>query len=90
MFRRVMYSLEKVMNWNRIEGNWSELKGQAKRNFGKLIDDHTKHIDGKREHLAAKIQQVHSIVQNEAEQQINDFTQSRHKSPRNNFYKKQL
>ncbi len=75
---RLTIILESAMRWNRIEGNWSELKGKAKQNWGKLTDDHIEHVDGKREHLVGKIQEVYGIDKDEAERQINEFTNSMH------------
>ena len=50
--------VNKIMNWDRIEGNWKQFKGNAKQQWGKLTDDQLDVIAGKREHLSGKIQEA--------------------------------
>ena len=76
------------MRWNRIEGNWSELKGKAKQNWGKFSDDQIEDVNGKREHLAGKIQEIYGINKDEAERQINEFSNSIQESTHYGTFKK--
>ena len=76
------------MRWNRIEGSWSELKGKAKQNWGKFTDDQIEHVNGKREHLVGKIQEIYGIDKDEAERQINEFSNSMQESTHYDVFKK--
>ena len=78
------------MRWNCIEGNWSELKGKAMQNWGKLTDDHIEHVNGKREYLVDKIQEIYGIDKDEAERQINEFSNSMQESTHYDAFKKRI
>jgi uncharacterized protein YjbJ (UPF0337 family) len=63
----------KIMNWDRIEGNWKQFKGNAKQQWGKLTDDQLDVIAGKREHLSGKIQEAYGITREATEKQISEW-----------------
>ena len=63
------------MNWDQIEGRWNEYKGKAKQQWGKLTDDDLDVIDGKREELLGKIQERYGIARDQAERQLNSFSE---------------
>ncbi|AKJ26840.1 CsbD family protein [Caldimonas brevitalea] len=62
------------MNWDRIEGNWRQLKGKAIEQWGKLTDDDFDRMDGKREQLVGRIQEAYGIGRDEAERQVQDWS----------------
>jgi uncharacterized protein YjbJ (UPF0337 family) len=64
------------MNWDRIEGNWKQIKGKAKEQWGKLTDDDFDVVGGKRDQLAGKIQERYGIGKDEAERQIDTWSNS--------------
>ena len=64
------------MNWDRVEGNWKQLTGKVKEQWGKLTDDDLTLAAGKRDVLAGKIQERYGLAKDEAEKQIDDFTDS--------------
>jgi uncharacterized protein YjbJ (UPF0337 family) len=63
-------SKEKLMNWDRIEGNWKQVTGKAKMQWGKLTDDDLDVIAGRRDVLSGKIQERYGIAKDEAEKQL--------------------
>ena len=63
------------MNWDRIEGNWKHLKGKIREQWGRLTDDELDKIAGRRDKLAGSLQNSYGIAKDEAEKQINDFTE---------------
>tara|TARA_R110000868_G_scaffold237132_4_gene491367 strand:- start:114553 stop:114765 length:213 start_codon:yes stop_codon:yes gene_type:complete len=64
---------DKLMNWDRIEGNWKQFKGTAQENWGKLTNDDVDVVAGKREQLVGKIQERYGIEKDEAERQVDEF-----------------
>lgn len=62
------------MNWDRIEGNWKQFSGKVRQQWGKLTDDDLDLIDGRREELAGRIQKVYGVSKDEAEKQIERFS----------------
>lgn len=64
------------MNWDRIEGNWKQLTGKAKVQWGKLTDDDLDVIGGKRDQLAGKLQERYGIAKDDAEKQIDTWSNS--------------
>lgn len=62
------------MNWAMIEGHWKQLKGKVQQQWGKLTDDDFDIIAGKRKELAGKIQERYGMAVDEAEAQIDDWT----------------
>lgn len=64
------------MNWDQIKGNWKELKGKAKQQWGDLTDDELEKAEGKRDVLIGKIQQKYGVSKEEAEKQIDKWSES--------------
>jgi uncharacterized protein YjbJ (UPF0337 family) len=64
---------ERVMNWDRIEGNWKQLTGKVKEQWGKLTEDDLTVIGGKQEQLVGRIQERYGIAKDEAERQVNSW-----------------
>lgn len=62
------------MNWDQIEGKWKEFKGQAKVKWGELTDDELDIAEGRRDQLVGKIQQKYGIAKEEAERQVDDWS----------------
>lgn len=62
------------MNWDQIEGKWKQFKGSAKENWGKLTDDDLDVAAGKRDKLAGKIQEAYGVTREEAEKQIDEWS----------------
>lgn len=64
------------MNWDRIEGNWKQITGKAKVQWGKLTDDDLDVIAGRRDQLSGKLQERYGIAKDEAEKQIDTWSNS--------------
>ena len=64
------------MNWDQIEGKWKQAVGKIKGKWGKLTDDDLQMIGGKRDQLVGKIQERYGIAKDEAERQVNEFSQT--------------
>lgn len=64
------------MNWDRIEGNWKQLTGKAKTQWGKLTDDDLDVIAGRRDQLSGKLQERYGIAKDEADKQIDAWSDS--------------
>jgi uncharacterized protein YjbJ (UPF0337 family) len=60
--------------WNQIAGNWKQFMGSVRERWGELTDDEIMEINGKRDHLAGKIQEKYGIVQEEANRQIEEWS----------------
>jgi len=67
------FEKEKVMDWNRVEGNWKQVKGTVKEKWGKLTDDDLTAINGKRDQLEGKIQERYGIAKDQARKDIDDW-----------------
>ena len=63
------------MNWDQIEGNWKQVKGCVREQWGKLTDDEVDQVAGKRDQLVGRIQKNYGIAREEAERQVDDWTQ---------------
>ncbi|MFP4435090.1 MAG: CsbD family protein [Planctomycetota bacterium] len=63
------------MNSDRLKGQWLQLKGQAKQKGGKLTDDDLDQIDGESERLIGKIQERYGIARQEAEKQVEEWSE---------------
>jgi uncharacterized protein YjbJ (UPF0337 family) len=61
---------ERVMDWNRIEGNWKQFKGRAKEKWGRLTDDDLDVINGRQEQLEGKIQERYGLAKDQAKQDV--------------------
>jgi uncharacterized protein YjbJ (UPF0337 family) len=64
---------EKIMDWNRVEGNWKQLKGKVKEQWGKLTDDDLDQIDGRLDQLEGKIQERYGLERDRARRDIDDW-----------------
>lgn len=62
------------MNWDQIQGKWKEIKGQAKVKWGELTDDELDVAEGRRDQLVGQLQQKYGIVKEEAERQVDDWS----------------
>ena len=65
--------MEKIMDWNRVEGNWKQAKGKVKEQWGKLTDDDLDRIAGKRDQLEGIIQERYGLERDRARQDIDDW-----------------
>jgi len=70
-----LFSRSYVMNWDQITGEWKQLKGKVKEKWGKLTDDDLTTIAGKREHLAGLLQERYGYAKDQAEKELNEFSQ---------------
>ena len=62
------------MNWDQVQGNWKQMTGQVKEKWGKLTDDDLTTIAGKRDQLAGFIQKRYGYAKEQAEKELDDFT----------------
>ena len=67
---------EKMMDWNRVEGNWKQTKGKVKEKWGKLTDDDLDMINGRRDQLEGKIQARYGHAQDQARKDVDDWYNS--------------
>ncbi len=65
-----------AMNWNQIQGDWKQFSGKVKEKWGKLTDDEVTTIAGKREQLIGYLQERYGYEKEQAEKELNDFTQT--------------
>jgi uncharacterized protein YjbJ (UPF0337 family) len=63
------------MNWDQITGEWKQFKGKVKEKWGKLTDDELTTAAGKREQLAGLLQERYGYTQDQAEKELNEFSQ---------------
>jgi uncharacterized protein YjbJ (UPF0337 family) len=64
---------ERVMNWDRVEGNWKQFAGKVKEKWGKLTDDDITVINGKQDQLVGRIQARYGVAKDEAEKQVRSW-----------------
>ena len=62
------------MNWDQMEGKWKQYSGKVREKWGKLTDSDVSVIEGKRDQLVGKIQERYGIAKDEAERQVDDWT----------------
>ncbi len=62
------------MNWDIVKGKWSQVKGSAKSKWGDLTDDDLQQFDGEREKLVGKVQEKYGLAKDEAEKQVDDWS----------------
>ena len=62
------------MNWDQIQGNWKQFKGKARERWGELTDSEVEAAKGDRDQLAGKIQERYGITREEAERQVDDWS----------------
>jgi uncharacterized protein YjbJ (UPF0337 family) len=63
------------MNWDQVTGNWKQFKGKVREKWGELTDDELTVIAGKRDQLAGLLQERYGYSKDQAEREINDFSQ---------------
>jgi uncharacterized protein YjbJ (UPF0337 family) len=64
------------MNWDQVEGKWKQYSGKVREKWGKLTDSDLEMIKGQRQQLVGKIQERYGIAKEDAERQVNEFTNS--------------
>jgi len=64
------------MNWDQMEGKWKQYSGKVREKWGKLTDSDLEMIKGQRQQLVGKIQERYGIAKEDAERQVNEFTNS--------------
>ena len=62
------------MNWDQMEGKWKQYSGKVREKWGKLTDSDVSVIQGKRDQLVGKIQERYGVAKDEAERQVDDWT----------------
>lgn len=60
--------------WDQIAGKWKQLRGKVRETWGDLTDDEFEMIAGKRDQLAGKIQERYGITREEANRQIDKWS----------------
>lgn len=60
--------------WDKIQGKWKQFKGEVQKRWGKLTNDDLDQVEGQREVLVGKIQERYGIAREEAEKQIDDWS----------------
>ena len=63
------------MNWDQIKGDWKQVSGKVKEKWGKLTDNELTTIAGQRDQLIGCIQERYGYAKEQAEKEINEFTQ---------------
>jgi uncharacterized protein YjbJ (UPF0337 family) len=61
--------------WHQIAGKWKQFKGDIQSRWGELTDDELDQINGEREKLVGRIQERYGIVREEAERQIDEWSE---------------
>lgn len=64
------------MYWTEIEGNWQQFKGRARSKWSKLTEEDVDQVRGKRAQLVNKIVQRYSVMDDDAERQIDTWLAS--------------
>jgi uncharacterized protein YjbJ (UPF0337 family) len=64
---------ERMMNWDRVEGNWKEFKGKVQQKWGKLTSDDLDVVEGKRLELVGRLQQRYGYGRDQAEKEIDSW-----------------
>lgn len=60
--------------WDQLEGKWKQLKGDIRVKWGELTDDDLEQIAGNRDKLAGKLQERYGIAKEEANRQIDEWS----------------
>lgn len=64
------------MNWDQIKGNWKQFQGKVKEKWGKFTDDDLTTIAGMRDQFVGKLQERYGYKKEQAEKEIDAFTDS--------------
>jgi uncharacterized protein YjbJ (UPF0337 family) len=70
--------MEKVMDWNQLEGNWKQWKGKVKEKWGNLTDDDLSKITGKREQLEGMLQERYGKGKDMIRKDVDDWLKTLH------------
>lgn len=65
---------EKDMNWDQIKGQWNQYTGKAREKWGDLTDDDLERAAGNRDQLIGVIQQRYGIAREDAERQVDSWS----------------
>jgi uncharacterized protein YjbJ (UPF0337 family) len=60
--------------WDRISGNWKQFAGEVRKQWADLTDDDIEYIAGERMKLAGRIQERYGIAKDEANEQIEKWS----------------
>ena len=63
------------MNWDQIKGQWTQMKGDAKIRWGKLTDDDLDVAEGHKDKLVGRIQERYGYEKEEAEREVDSWSQ---------------
>ena len=64
------------MNKDQLKGKWKQFTGEAKSKWGKLTDDDLTRAEGDTEKLTGIVQERYGIAREEAEKQVESWTNS--------------
>jgi uncharacterized protein YjbJ (UPF0337 family) len=59
-----------------ITGHWKQFKGKVKEKYGKLTHNDVTAIAGKRDQLTARLQEKHSQERDQADKELDAFSQA--------------
>jgi uncharacterized protein YjbJ (UPF0337 family) len=62
------------MQWDQVESRWNEFVGSARAHWSKLTDDDWHAMTGTRGHLIGRIQKRYEITREEAERQVEQWS----------------
>jgi uncharacterized protein YjbJ (UPF0337 family) len=62
--------MERLMDWNRVEGSWKQVRGTVKEKWGKLTDDDLDVINGRREQLEGKLQERYGFAKDQIRKEV--------------------
>ena len=63
-----------IYEFGSIRGKWKQFAGKVKEKWGKLTDDDLTTINGQREQLVGKLQERYGMAKDQAEKQIDEFS----------------
>jgi uncharacterized protein YjbJ (UPF0337 family) len=63
------------MNQDILRDNWSQIRGRVKEAWARLTDDEIDEINGRRDLLIDKLQKRYGYTHQQAEQQVDYFTE---------------
>lgn len=63
------------MNSDILKGKWKQLVGSAKSQWGRLTDEELAEANGEKERLAGLIQEKYGVTKEEANRQIDDWSE---------------
>jgi uncharacterized protein YjbJ (UPF0337 family) len=68
--------VQKLMNWDQMQGKWTQMKGSIKEQWGKLTDDDLEQINGREEKFIGKVQERYGIAKEEAKRRVEEWLRS--------------